>query len=80
MLIGDPLQCPRRGNPPWRVEARARDEGEVLAALREKGMFAVGQAYAVVPETSGTFSGSRNPVESEPTALADVEGIARKAH
>jgi uncharacterized membrane protein YcaP (DUF421 family) len=55
-------------------------EGELLAALRNKGLFAVAQAYAVVLETSGTFSVIPKPVESEPTALADVEGVAWKAH
>jgi uncharacterized membrane protein YcaP (DUF421 family) len=54
-------------------------EGEVLAALRDKGLYAVGQAYAVVLETSGNFSVIPKPLKTEPTALADVDGIAWKA-
>jgi len=54
-------------------------ESEVFAALRDRGLCSVSQAYAVVLETSGTFSVIANPVGAEPTALADVEDIDGKA-
>ncbi len=51
-------------------------EGEVLAALRDKGLVALSQAHAVVLETSGRFSVIPAPVGDDRSALADVAGAA----
>lgn len=51
-------------------------EGEVLAALRDKGLASVGEAHAVVLETSGTFSVVASRASGDHSALRDVEGIA----
>lgn len=49
-------------------------EGEVLAAVREKGLAGVSQVYALVLETSGHFSVIAAPVGNDLSALADVAG------
>ncbi|MEP7206226.1 MAG: YetF domain-containing protein [Casimicrobiaceae bacterium] len=49
-------------------------EGEVLAAVREKGLAGMSQVYAVVLETSGRFSVIAGPAGDDHSALDDVAG------
>lgn len=70
-----PTMLVRNGRLLTEVLKRERvTEGEVMAALRQKGLAAIGDAYAVVLETSGTFSVIPAPVGDDRSALADVEG------
>lgn len=75
MIKASPTLLVSNGRMLHEVMKRERvTEGEVLAALRDRGFHSVRQAYAVVLETSGTFSVIAGPVEAELSALADVDG------
>lgn len=81
MIKAAPTLLVRDGRMLQDVMKRQRvTEGEVLAALREKGLYSVSQAHAVVLETSGTFSVIAEPVQGDVSALADVEGMEDAAH
>jgi uncharacterized membrane protein YcaP (DUF421 family) len=48
-------------------------EGEVLAALRERGVARLSEVHALVLETSGTFSVIRRPGSGGRSTLEDVD-------
>ena len=52
-------------------------EGEVLAALRAKGVSAIEDADAVVLETDGSFSVIQKIDDSSASALRDVKEFDR---
>ena len=52
-------------------------EGEVLAALRQKGLAALEDAEAVILETDGSFSVIDKIKKSSASAMVDVKGYPR---
>ena len=52
-------------------------KGEVLAALRSKGIVAIEDAEAVILETDGSFSVIEKIKSSSASALVDVKGYPR---
>lgn len=54
-------------------------QGEVLAALRDRGFASVGEVHAVVLETSGKFSVIGTRGDRGGSTLADVEGYGASA-
>jgi uncharacterized membrane protein YcaP (DUF421 family) len=80
LIKSEPALLLHRGQMLEEVMKRERvTRREVLAALREKGLASVGEAYAVVLGTTGKFSVIREPKGDDCSTLADVRGVDERS-